>query len=225
MKLEGITINDLVFAPKPKKRTFRDLEGERFGRQLVLGYKGKSGNGHSDWYCLCDCGSLTVVNSNTLLRGHSKSCGCLGAEIREARKVKHGMSRTRVYRIWRLVIARCTQKSNSSYARYGAAGITICDRWRHSFENFYADMGEPPTDQHSLDRKDNNKDYSPENCRWATRLEQQNNRKVNRRFTFEGRSQTVAEWCRELGLNDSTVRSRINDRDWSIGKALGLTKT
>jgi hypothetical protein len=86
-------------------------------------------------------------------------------------------------------------------------------------------MGEPPTDQHSLDRKDNNKDYSPENCRWATRLEQQNNRKVNRRFTFEGRSQTVAEWCRELGLNDSTVRSRINDRDWSIGKALGLTKT
>jgi hypothetical protein len=216
---KNLSIDNLQFGSKPTKRNFRDIEGQRFGRHVVIGYKGSRNGQHSEWYCKCDCGIIHVVTTNNLLRGTTKSCGCLNSELCGNLKATHGMSRTRVYSTWSNMIGRCTRKSSSSYARYGGAGITVCERWRLSFENFFADMGGPPSADHSIERIDRTRGYEPSNCRWADRTEQQNNREVNHRVTIDGRTQTLAEWCREFGINGSTVRNRIG-RGWSPEKAL-----
>lgn len=109
---------------------------------------------------------------------------------------------------------RCLNPSDVSYAHYGGRGISICDRWVDSFENFYADMGDPPSPHHSIDRIDNDGDYEPENCRWATHAEQRNNRRSKRSATLGGVTLPLKEWCTELGASYQLVRARI-DRGWS----------
>jgi hypothetical protein len=133
---------------------------------------------------------------------------------------KHGMSkRPRIYTTWCDMRNRCNNPNNRSYHKYGGRGIRVCDRW-NEFSRFAEDMGEPPAPHYQLERIDNNGNYEPSNCRWATPKEQARNRRSSRLLTFQGRTQTLAAWCHELGLKHSTVVMRLTQYNWSVAKAL-----
>lgn len=164
--------------------------------------------------CICDCGNSRIVVSRLLRIGMVKDCGC---EILRKRKfLSHPLFNT-----WKDMIQRCYLKSAQFYQNYGGRGITVCDRWKdkkRGLENFINDIGEKPSNKHSLDRIDNNGDYSPENCRWATIKEQCRNRTSNRFLTYKGETKCVAEWCEILNISNTTLFGRLR-KGWSIEKA------
>lgn len=155
-----------------------DLSGRRFGRLVVVEYAGRrERDGLTMWECKCDCGSQKPFVAKLLLKGAASSCGCLCRSLSASRLRTHGMRNSRVYRIWRGMLNRCRNQKCKDFARYGGAGISVCSRWEVSFENFLEDMGEPPSGGHSIDRfPDRRGNYEPGNCRWATDLEQSENR-------------------------------------------------
>lgn len=132
---------------------------------------------------------------------------------------KHGRARTPEHRIWCKMKERCSNPNAINYERYGGRGIAVCPEWENSFEKFFSDMGPRPTPSHSIERRDNAGSYSKDNCFWATRLEQANNKRNNTLVEFNGRTQSVASWCRELGLNYPLVRQRIYRDKWSPDRA------
>lgn len=135
----------------------------------------------------------------------------------------HGLSKSREYRIWHGMLSRCTRANVLHYNRYGGRGIRVCERWK-SFENFLADMGKRPSPSHSLDRIDNDGDYCPENCRWATKTEQSRNTSANRLITFAGDTKTLTEWAETLGLKASTLYARLVTLGWPLEKAFNKPK-
>lgn len=173
--------------------SFVDLTGQRFGRWTVLGEFERSPSA-SYWLCLCDCGTKKRVQAGHLRQGASISCGCIRSERLAARQKTHGRSKTKTYRIWKGMRRRCYQKSNPAYPRYGGRGITVCKRWA-KFENFLADMGEVPAGRMSLDRINNNGNYSPSNCRWACDKIQANNSRNNRIVRFRRKNWTAAQFA------------------------------
>lgn len=159
--------------------------------------------------CHCDCGRLIEIRVAHLYNGHCRSCGCFAAEESARRAEIHGMYLTAEYRAWGNMKARCYNTRNASYARYGGRGIAVCERWQHSFERFLDDMGPRPSSAHSLDRfPDNNGNYEPGNCRWATKAEQANNLSSNRTITLDGVTRTAAEWASMTGLAPSVIYKR-----------------
>lgn len=197
---------------------FRDLTGERFGRLFVLQRNGYNKHSQLLWLCECDCGNTKSVLGCVLVRGDTQSCGCLHKEITASINYKHGKAQTQIYAIWRAMMQRCYDKNLDCYDRYGGRGINVCARWQ-DFESFYADMGEKPKGM-SLERKDVNGDYSPENVVWADVKTQANNRRSNVVLEHDGRKQTMQQWCDELGLKIATVWARINVYGYSVEKAL-----
>ena len=161
---------------------FRDLTTQRFGRWTVLSRANDYLPGNPQWLCRCECGQEKIVRGSILRAGKSKSCGCLNSELRRAqciaRNTSHGLSKSPTYDTWVNVLQRCENPKASAFHKYGAKGVTVCERW-HTFENFLADMGERPG-RLTIDRIDNTKGYEPGNCRWATQKEQQNNRSNSR---------------------------------------------
>lgn len=198
-----------------------DLVGKRYGRLMVLA-KEEAENRYVRWKCICDCGGEALVMSAHLRSGHTTSCGCVQREAVRLNFTRHGMRNTRVYRIWNAMIQRCTDKKASNYHNYGGRGITIDPRWLESVENFYADMGDPPTSKHTLDRRDSNGGYNKDNCRWATMTERQNNKRSCVFLTFMGRTQTITQWSRELGIPPMTITARLR-QDRPIEEVLSTT--
>lgn len=201
--------------------TVKDRIGQRVGRLLVLARAASQPEKDSIracWLCQCDCGNTIIVTGASLNKGAqgkggTRSCGCLMKE----KPIKHGRCSTRAYRIWNTMFQRSTNPNNPAYHRYGGRGITVCEEWK-DFRNFYADMGNPSPGL-TLDRKDNSLGYSKDNCRWATRMEQSNNRENNRCIEYQGKQQTAAQWAREFGLTKNCLMGRLN-KDWPIERAL-----
>lgn len=208
--------------PKRRPRVFdktkspsENLVGKHFGKLTVVEWAGKSeigtkGDKRDFWICECDCKdplyTPLTVEVASLTSGNTKSCGC--------KSRKHMQSNHPLYWRWLNMIRRCYDSNDAAYKRYGARGITVCDRWRENFVNFHTDMGEPPTENHSIDRINNDLGYSPENCRWATPKEQGRNTRNNRQLNWQGETKTIAGWAEdprlvEIGVEDFLISSRL----------------
>lgn len=193
---------------------FRDLTGERFSRLLVVSladdYVSPKGYHKKRWKCKCDCGKEIIVWSGNLLSGHTKSCGCIHEEKLALGNIKHGLSHSRIYNIWAGIIDRCENPKSQYYYAYGGKGVAICPEWRNSPAAFYQwAISHGYDDSLSIDRIDNDGDYCPENCRWATRLEQANNTSRNRRIEYNGEIKTLAQWARDVGIHPSIIADRL----------------
>lgn len=203
---------------------FIDIAGNKYGRLLVVSRSANTCDKKATWLCRCDCGKTTIVIACHLKSGNTKSCGCHNLETMSKNgknRTTHGMRYTPEYRVWINMKGRCFDPKDKGYRRYGARGITVCKRWM-KFENFIADMGLRPSPKHSIDRQDNNKNYTQSNCRWVTSRVQQNNRSSNTIVEYRGLSMTLANAIRKAGsvARKSTVLQRIYRMDWGLIEAL-----
>ena len=201
-----------------------NIVGEKYSRLTVTKeaepYYSPKGRKCRMYECLCDCGNTITVRGSDLRSGRTQSCKCLNKEILTETKFKHGRTRAndRTYCSWSDMKYRCDSSNCSNYHNYGGRGITYCEAWA-DFENFLADMGECPPNK-SIDRIDVDGNYEPDNCQWATEEEQANNRRNNHLLTYQGKTQTLSQWARELGFTVQLIKDRINRYGWSVEEAL-----
>lgn len=190
----------------------KDLTGQRFGQLTVIGIDSARQAKQTYWLCECDCGTIKSVRADGLKSGSVKSCGCLKRKqdrINLTKNHKHKMSGTRIYSIWQGMKGRCLNKNNPRWARYGGRGITVCDEWATDFQSFYQwAMNNGYSDGLTLDRIDNNGNYCPENCRWATQQEQARNRRTNIDITIGNSTRTLTEWCEIFNLDYGKMYAR-----------------
>ena len=208
-----------------KIKNVKDLTGKRFGRLVVIGLQ-PSETRKTYWICQCDCGNIKVVRSDSLQCGSIRSCGCLKKE-QDEKNLSQGnghrkyaetgfkVGGTRLYSIWQGIKSRCYNEHNARYDRYGGRGIKVCDEWRNDFVNFYnwaikngysADL--------TIDRINNDGDYCPENCHWATAKEQCNNRSTNILIKIGNATKTLTQWCEIFELNSAAVLARYNRHEF-----------
>lgn len=197
---------------KPTHHSFKDIEGQTFGRITVLRVAERRRKAIY-WHCRCVCGTEFVLRGSCLIRGQTTMCSPCGKKS----SVTHGSRYTVTYRTFSKMRERCNNPNAINFADYGGRGVKVCERW-NNFENFLADMGERPSPKHSLDRIDVNGDYEPDNCRWATKYVQANNTRSNRFVTWKGETKTVSEWARELNMQSQTLARRLN-AGWSVEDA------
>lgn len=192
-----------------------NLVGKEFGKLTVI-KKVENIKKHTAWLCKCTCGNFKIVLTSNLTRGITKSCGCLN----KSTITKHGHHGERLYRIWDKMKQRCFNKNSEVYEYYGSRGITVCDEWRDSFQVFYDWAMESGYEEGlSIDRIDNDGNYEPSNCRWATQKQQNNNKRNNVILTYKTDSFTVQEWSEKLNIPYSTLLSRLK-LGWTVEKAL-----
>ena len=196
---------------------FIDETGNRYGRLTVI-QRSPRHKKKAHWICQCDCGTITTVVGYSLRSGNTQSCKCLRAELLGNKRRTHGKHGTPEYKIWQGMRVRCNTVNHQSYARYGAKGITIDPRW-DDFATFLADMGTRPSPHHSIDRIDSSGPYSPENCRWATLLEQANNNSRVHQITHQGQTVSAAMWARKTGIGYHTLYNRLFALGWTPEKA------
>jgi len=196
-----------------------DLTGQSFGRLTVIRRAENTSSGRTRWLCRCDCGNKCTPWTLTLRNGTCTSCGCYNRELVNKLTSSHKMSSSREYNIWNRMKQRTTNSNYPEYEYYGGRGITVCPEWINSFETFISDMGKSPSPTHSVDRIDPNGPYSLANCRWATSLEQGENRRDNFYIKYNGTTLHLAAWARKLKINYGTLRSRLQDYGWSVKRA------
>lgn len=190
------------------------------GRLTVVGSEVRGVNNRLAHLCVCECGKEKVVTASNLRHGRSTSCGCRTIEQSVQATKTHGESgKSAEYTAWIAMKARCCDPKTIHWNRYGGRGITVCAEWISSFDTFLIDMGRKPSTNHSLDRKDVNGDYCPENCAWATNAEQSIHRSDNRLLSAFGKTQTIKEWEAVVKIKSSTIRARLK-RGWSAEDAL-----
>ena len=199
----------------------KDMTGLRFGRLIVLNREPNI-DGHTMWRCKCDCGKIKIAEAYSLRSGKTKSCGCLSLEMLEKGRTKHGLYKTKLYGHFEKMVDRCENKNHNSYKNYGGRGIAICSEWRHDFKAFYDwSMKNGFKEGLSIDRIDNNKGYSPDNCRWATQKEQMNNIRTNRRIEYNGVTHTLSEWSEITNISKSCLFKRIRS-GWGAEELLTI---
>lgn len=197
----------------------KDITGQTFGKLTVVAFSDIRPKLGAYWACLCECGRETVHRGADLRKGYIVSCGCHKAQRLRSAATTHGLSHLPIYGRWWGMIQRCSDPNHIGYDRYGAVGITVCERWL-SFENFYADMGEPPTAQHSIERRNGSLGYCTENCYWATRSQQARNTSQNHLVTFRGKTQCLAAWASDVGIKYSILHQRLTRYGWTVERAL-----
>ena len=210
-----------------KSNRYEDLTGKRFGKLKVISlenyYRGKK---KRCWKCVCDCGNERIVLTTQLNRGVTTKCSACGkkAQAENAIKVsksRHGMVNTHLWMSWYGMRVRCYEPKTNGYENYGGRGITVCDEWKNSFENFrdWA-LSHGYKDGLTIDRIDVNGNYEPSNCRWATNKEQSNNKRNNHVLELSGEKHTISEWSEITGINKNTIHSRVVKYGWSVERAL-----
>lgn len=190
------------------------MRGKKFGRWTVLHYVG-----NRNWQCRCECGTEKAVAGHYLRRGVSASCGCLQRELVSKRCRTHGAKKTTEWRAWCAIKQRCFNPKNHAFKDYGARGITMCAEWRDSFEAFLAHVGHKPSPELTIERIDNNRGYEPGNVRWATRTEQEHNKRSTRLIEYRGTKYPLCVLARMHGLLPGTLADRL-DYGWSIERAV-----
>jgi len=196
-----------------------DITGQKFGRLTVTKMVDKRDDrGRVIWELDCACGNKMALPLSSFKYGNTSSCGCLRRELVGDDHRTHGMSKTSTYSAWLAMRKRCNNPNSEDYPLYGGRGIKVCSRW-DSFENFYSDMGTRPKGL-SIDRIDVNGDYTPENCRWVNAKVQARNKRNSRIVSFNGATKHIREFCEELGLNASTIMTRVDQQKWSVDRAL-----
>jgi hypothetical protein len=193
----------------PKRQ---DLRG-RFGHLLVT-HEAPNVAGVTAWHCTCDCGRQIIRRSRVLLRGdEDQSCGCMAVKALIDRSTTHDLSFHPLYGVWRGIRRRCNDPKHDAYARYGGRGIKVCERWQNSFEAFLADVGTPPKRGLTLDRRDNDGDYEPTNCRWATRKTQGLNTRSTVWVVVKGETLSLTDAATALGTHRDNLRRFANKHD------------
>lgn len=202
-----------------------DMVGKRFNRLVVIKHYDNNRKNGVKWLCMCNCGQEVIVLGSSLRKGNTKSCGCLQREIAAIlckKRTSHGQARrgktTLLYWVHQGMIRRCYNSKHKSWSEYGGRGIKVCKRWL-KFENFDKDMGEGWKPGLQIDRKNNDEEYSPENCYWATSEQQARNKRNNHLITFNGKTQCMTAWSEEIKISVQTLSSRFR-YGWSVERTL-----
>lgn len=206
-----------------KKRFTKDMIGKKFGRLTVLTREGTHVSGRSKlalWGCICDCGNETVVRGASLRNGTTKSCGCAQRENASIANTTHGLSRTRIHRVWQAMKKRCENPNDKNYFNYGGRGIHVCEEWKDDFMSFYRWANSNDFDEGlTIDRIDVNGNYEPSNCMWVTQKVQSNNTRRNKFFYFKGEERTLSQISDICGIRYGVLYKRLN-RGWSLEEAV-----
>ena len=197
-----------------------DITGSVFGRLTVLRRDGRKPGGAVHWVCQCSCGRQCTARGTSLRRGETSNCGCgWHPSGKDHKSYRHGMTGSVEFRTWQQMLQRCDNQRNGNYPHYGGRGISVCDRWRASFQAFFDDMGPRPDGRFSLERLNNDRNYEASNCVWADYKTQERNRRSNRLATFNGRTQPVSAWADELNFPAFRIYARLS-AGWSVERAL-----
>lgn len=203
----------------------KEMIGLKFGNLVVLQKLDSDIHRKVHWLCRCDCGNEISVSGESLRKGHTQSCGCLQKVLTSERFKTHGLSSTRLYKVWQNMKRRCNNPNYRQYSNYGGRGIKVCDEWQEFLPFYEWAMSHgydenAPKGECTLDRIDVNKGYSPDNCRFANKITQNNNKRTNHFISFNGETHTMKEWSEKTGISYCALESRINKRKWSIERAL-----
>ena len=201
-----------------------DLTGQKFGRLTVIKRAKdkirKNGKHEVMWECLCDCGNTKIVSRDSLRSSAIRSCGCLRKENTKNMRSKHGLRNTQIYRTWANIKTRCYNPNKDTFNYYGGRNVEMCQDWKEDFINFYNwSMEHGYKEGLTIDRINPSGNYEPNNCRWVTMKEQQNNKLNNHYIMYEGQKHTLMEWSEILNINYRTLHKRLMYLNWSIEKA------
>lgn len=195
-------------------RKMIDLTGRKFGRLTVIENAGRDRHRCVLWRCRCECGCETIVTSSHLISGFTKSCGCYRREVTRDRKTIHGHRYERLYGIWKNMKSRCNNPDDSHYGSYGERGIFVCDEWENSYDNFSEwAVNNGYDDELTIDRINNDDGYYPDNCRWADRFVQANNKQTSRYVTYNDVTHTISVWSRLFNIHRGILRRHILNGD------------
>ncbi|SOC79851.1 hypothetical protein SAMN06296241_1389 [Salinimicrobium sediminis] len=200
----------------------KDLTSNKFGRLTVKSFAGRNKRYDSLWNCTCDCGNEKVVRGGVLKNGHTQSCGCLQKERTSAAKTTHGLrsKNLKLYKVWGGMKERCYNTNSKSYPDYGARGIEVCPEWKNNYENFYHwAISKGYAEGLTIERRDPDQNYCPENCEWIPKSEQSKNRTTSVTIELNGVTRTATEWSEKLGISSRVITQRIR-RGWAPKEAL-----